>query len=69
MFDKVAADRHAVDIHKKLFFAKRGGKPIIEPSGEVACFITAVIDENVTGHRLTGPRKTTNLTAEAVKAL
>ena len=63
MRHEIDPDRNIVDIHEEVVAAKRLRKPIMQPTSYVADeFLSAVIDENLIGHRLTGsPEKLPSL--------
>ena len=51
---EVDPSRNMVDIHEEIFSPEALGKSIVQPTSGADRIVSAVIDENLTGHRLTG---------------
>src|SRR6476646_6408779 len=67
---KVLAMRYiVVDIHKELMMAKLVREPIVQPTGYADGIFSAVIDENLSSHSWSPPKRISNLTAGPVLAL
>jgi hypothetical protein len=67
---EVNSGSDAVHVHEKILLPERLGEPIVQPTGRADRIVSAVIDENLIGHRLPGlPEKIPNLIAGPLRSL